>query len=754
MQTLRRRLQQRAAPPLCRRWRCPSCARCAALSALSPPPPGAAAPPPAAAAPAAAVAPPAPRKSPPPPPPVDFTTLVACVREVASVCCAPASKVTSVVQTDANTLCLSLRTPAHPGRAWLWLSWHPTAARLCLGPPPPVRPDADAFSLGAQLRARLAGAALTSASVPTPFERVASLDFAPRPGEATQSRLILEALGPHANAFLLDSSNRVTAAGAQHGKRHTRERRLASGSDYEAPPPPPGPRGAYGEPPEQPDATDCSAAEATHAPWRVAVETAAAASVGAGKPGGVGPALSRALSGCSPALSSALTAASDIDPSTRVADMGEREWGALEAAVRSWAARVAPGGGLLAPGEWGIPSPPPPQLRALPPLADSDEAPSGESGGGGDSGGVSHAPSPPPSSPPASPPTELPHAPVCSLVHSLHSVSASTSAVASRRSQLLGAVRGALRKATSRAAGFAAAAAAGSDAGPLRERADLLLSQLHAAAPGAASVALKDWASGDEVVVPLDPSKPALATAQAMHARARKLARGAASCGPRLEAAAAEAEYLSSIEQQLSACADDETALIADIEAELVAAKLVQPAAAAAARAAERARKSAGGRGAKQPSTSSSSSSSALASPGSGASGSSLPAGVRRYRSPSGLEVLVGRHNRGNEAVSHSLARDCDTWLHVRGCPGAHVILRGSPGKGAPQPPAACLQFAANLAAFHSRETHATKALVSYTSPRHVRRAPGGRLGAVVLACEEVMVARPQDVKDVQEAAA
>jgi hypothetical protein len=34
---------------------------------------------------------------------------------------------------------------------------------------------------------------------------------------------------------------------------------------------------------------------------------------------------------------------------------------------------------------------------------------------------------------------------------------------------------------------------------------------------------------------------------------------------------------------------------------------------------------------------------------------------------------------------------------------------------------------------------------VSFTAPRHVRRAPGGRLGMVTIAKEDVMVGRPDD---------
>jgi hypothetical protein len=50
-------------------------------------------------------------------------------------------------------------------------------------------------------------------------------------------------------------------------------------------------------------------------------------------------------------------------------------------------------------------------------------------------------------------------------------------------------------------------------------------------------------------------------------------------------------------------------------------------------------------------------------------------------------------------------------------------------------------------------EKGATKALVSFTQPRHVRRAPGGRLGMVSVAKEEVMVARPSDAAAVAQRA-
>lgn len=54
-----------------------------------------------------------------------------------------------VVQSDKFTLSLRLRTPLSQG--WLHLSWHPTAARVCLGQPPHRGDVTEAFSFAEQV---------------------------------------------------------------------------------------------------------------------------------------------------------------------------------------------------------------------------------------------------------------------------------------------------------------------------------------------------------------------------------------------------------------------------------------------------------------------------------------------------------------------------------------------------------------------------------------------------------------------------
>ena len=42
----------------------------------------------------------------------------------------------------------------------------------------------------------------------------------------------------------------------------------------------------------------------------------------------------------------------------------------------------------------------------------------------------------------------------------------------------------------------------------------------------------------------------------------------------------------------------------------------------------------------------------------------------RQFSSPGGFPILVGRNNRQNDELTHSIAKAADTWLHARGVPG------------------------------------------------------------------------------------
>mmetsp|Transcript_14938 Transcript_14938/g.28122 ORF Transcript_14938/g.28122 Transcript_14938/m.28122 type:complete len:557 (-) Transcript_14938:172-1842(-) len=119
----------------------------------------------------------------------------------------------------------------------------------------------------------------------------------------------------------------------------------------------------------------------------------------------------------------------------------------------------------------------------------------------------------------------------------------------------------------------------------------------------------------------------------------------------------------------------------------------------------------------------------------------------RKFRSPAGCIVLVGRNRRDNEAICFQIAKGDDIWMHARGCPGAHVLLQVR--TGSPIPTDSCLQFAANLAAFFSDWRTERKADVTMASPKHILKPRGAPLGAVKIRQElNTMTGYPSDVDE------
>ena len=59
--------------------------------------------------------------------------------------------------------------------------------------------------------------------------------------------------------------------------------------------------------------------------------------------------------------------------------------------------------------------------------------------------------------------------------------------------------------------------------------------------------------------------------------------------------------------------------------------------------------------------------------------------------------------------ITHTIASKHDLWLHAKGVPGSHVIIRTQPGQ---HPDVDDIQYAANLAAYFSRSRGSTRAPV------------------------------------------
>lgn len=161
--------------------------------------------------------------------PVDYTTLTAACCELRAHWL-PA-RFEQVCQSDRYTLSLGLRTLDQ--RGWLTVSWHPQAARLGIGDPPPR--TADTFTFSQQIRNQLNGLALV-AIVATFWERVVDLQFAARPGEVPRWHLYVEVMGKYSNVILVNQDNLVVTAAHQVTVQQSSVRPVQTGQPYEAPP--------------------------------------------------------------------------------------------------------------------------------------------------------------------------------------------------------------------------------------------------------------------------------------------------------------------------------------------------------------------------------------------------------------------------------------------------------------------------------------------------------------------------------------
>ncbi len=161
---------------------------------------------------------------------VDFTTLAAACQELHRDW-VPA-RLETVYQRDRYTILLALRTLDR--RGWLSLSWHPQAARLCLGQPPPRLPDT--FTFSEQLRHQLSGLALVDIVTIAPWERVLDLQFARRPGDAIVWHLYSEIMNKYSNVLLVNAENTIVTAAHQVSSQQSRIRPIQTGQPYEPPP--------------------------------------------------------------------------------------------------------------------------------------------------------------------------------------------------------------------------------------------------------------------------------------------------------------------------------------------------------------------------------------------------------------------------------------------------------------------------------------------------------------------------------------
>jgi predicted ribosome quality control (RQC) complex YloA/Tae2 family protein len=113
-----------------------------------------------------------------------------------------------------------------------------------------------------------------------------------------------------------------------------------------------------------------------------------------------------------------------------------------------------------------------------------------------------------------------------------------------------------------------------------------------------------------------------------------------------------------------------------------------------------------------------------------------------RRQSSDGFVLLVGKNSRQNEEVTFRQASPHDLWLHARGVPGSHVLIKS----GGRRVPATTEREAAQLAAYYSQSRAAGTVPVDVTEQRFVRHLKGGGPGMVTYQQEHTLHVEPTNM--------
>jgi predicted ribosome quality control (RQC) complex YloA/Tae2 family protein len=283
----------------------------------------------------------------------------------------------------------------------------------------------------------------------------------------------------------------------------------------------------------------------------------------------------------------------------------------------------------------------------------------------------------------------------------------------SQRSRLLSMVKPVAERAERRLATVEQQVAKAQEQLQLRHFGELLLTYLPEIARDQREVALEDF-SGAMARVPVDPSLTAVQNAQHIFKRYARAKRTVEALGPQQQALALELAYARQVLTDVGLC--ETPADYVRLETELRGSGFF----------AERERASGGrSRGKKAPRK--------------GERGPAAAAPMPTTLHLGGFDVLFGKTSQLNDALTFHLAGRQDLWLHAKGVPGSHVVIRS----GGRQVPDDVLTRAAGIAAHLSSSRGEARAAVDYTSVSNVRRQPGGKPGLVYYVGERTVQVEP-----------
>jgi len=117
---------------------------------------------------------------------------------------------------------------------------------------------------------------------------------------------------------------------------------------------------------------------------------------------------------------------------------------------------------------------------------------------------------------------------------------------------------------------------------------------------------------------------------------------------------------------------------------------------------------------------------------------------ARRFVSPDGMIILVGRTAEDNDVLSLKLGAPRDFWMHVAGESGSHVVIRNP--ENLDKLPRGTARLAAGLAAKYSKARHGSRVAVHMARCADVHKTRGLPAGKVALDRYTTVFGHPAEI--------
>jgi predicted ribosome quality control (RQC) complex YloA/Tae2 family protein len=632
-------------------------------------------------------------------------------------------RIDTIIQPTEYSLALQCYVPGRQGQGgqnrWLYLSAHPQMARAHLTALKPARITSEPPAFVMLLRKHLEGARIETVTQPR-WERVLELIVGYRKDqesdERVRFRLIIEIMGRHSNIILCNEDGLILGSLKRIGADVNRYRVVATGVPYV--PPPPQQRMLAGRALPRLESEQLTAAQLSICATEVPENEQEQSSTKKRKRAPVQPTLWQLLTkhvlGWSPLLAREAVYRTTEDTETLLSQATDATWEEL-----AWNVREL--GALYDQHQWH------PQLIERKNAAGQDE------------------------STPSSSTTPVAFAPyvleqymqmaamqvrespsINVLLDDFYARTEWHDAMEGVRAPVRKVLQTHLERCKRKAELLQQELAVSEEAAQYRLQAELLLAHQHEIQQGQNSVEVQNFFEDDgsgtppAVTITLDPRFDAIGNSNRLFHKYHKLRRALTLVPDQIEQNNAE---LATVEQLMADLMLAETpAEVTLVKSEVQAAgymrgKVVEKKAQKAAKK---------GKGGKQ-----------------GKGKPALPGGgvPLHIQSSDGFTVLIGKNSRQNEEVTFHQASAQDVWLHARGVPGSHVIIKAA-GREVPH---RTVEQAASLAAYYSQARGSTSVPVDYTLQRHVRHMKGAGPGMVIYERERTIYSHPDAALDVLE---